>query len=216
MVYRFTEHKIVIASHNPGKVSEIKALLKPFNVDAVSASQMGLPEPIEDGDSFIANAEIKARATAKATNLPALADDSGLVVPSLGGDPGIYSARWGGPNKDFGLAMRTVWQRLEKRSPAAYFTCALSLCWPNTMDNPEHVENFEGHINGTLTWPPRGKRGFGYDPIFIPNGFKITFGEFDPDLKHAISHRAEAFNKLVETCFAQSPAAAKAAPMAEE
>lgn len=202
MAKRFQEPTLVIASHNPGKVREIDALLAPFGIEVVSAGALNLPEPIEDGDSFVANAEIKAREIAKAANLPALADDSGLVVPALGGDPGIYSARWAGPDKNFDLAMSKVWEKLDGGAPNAYFACVLSLCWPASGAAPEHVETFEGRVDGTLTWPPRGDKGFGYDPIFVPQGFDITFGEFDPDAKHAISHRADAFNKLVTACFA--------------
>jgi len=205
MARHFTEGKLVIASHNPGKVREIDDLLRPFGAEVISAGDLGLPEPIEDGDTFIANAEIKARAAVEASNLPALADDSGLVVPALDGQPGIYSARWAGPEKDFNLAMRTVWAELEKKAattqPAAYFACALSLCWPATEGSPMHLETFEGQVHGHLVWPPRGDKGFGYDPMFVPQGFEITFGEFDPDAKHAISHRADAFNKLVAACF---------------
>ncbi len=205
MARHFTEGKLVIASHNPGKVREIDDLLRPFGAEVISAGDLGLPEPVEDGDSFIANAEIKALAAAEAANLPALADDSGLVVPALDGQPGIYSARWAGPEKDFGLAIRTVWEELGKKGasdqPAAYFACALSLCWPAAEGSPLHLETFEGQVHGHLVWPPRGEKGFGYDPMFVPQGFEITFGEFEPDAKHAISHRADAFNKLVAACF---------------
>jgi XTP/dITP diphosphohydrolase len=209
MARHFTDGKLVIASHNPGKVREIDDLLRPFGAEVISAGDLGLPEPIEDGETFIANAEIKARAAAEAAGLPALADDSGLVVPALDGQPGIYSARWAGPDKDFGLAMRTVWEELqncgatgpEQQAPAAYFACALSLCWPATAAAAAHLETFEGQVHGHLVWPPRGERGFGYDPMFVPQGFDITFGEFEPGAKHAISHRADAFNKLVAACF---------------
>lgn len=202
MARHFTESKLVIASHNPGKVREIDALLAPFGAEVISAGALGLTEPVEDGDSFIANAEIKARAAAEAAGLPALADDSGLVVPALDGRPGIHSARWAGPDKDFTVAMEKVWRALDGGAPAAHFACALSLCWPAEAGRAAHIESFEGAVHGRLIWPPRGDRGFGYDPMFIPNGFEITFGEFDPEAKHAISHRAEAFNKLVAACFA--------------
>jgi len=192
--------RLVIASHNPGKVREIGALLGPYGVEPVSAGALGLPEPDETGTTFIANAELKARAAADLSGLPALADDSGLCVEALNGEPGIFSARWAGPAKDFGLAMRLVHQALAKAGPDAgsdaHFICALSLAWPDG-----HVESFEGRVDGTLVWPPRGDRGFGYDPMFQPFGHDITFGEMDPDAKHAMSHRADAFRKLVAALF---------------
>lgn len=197
MARTFTGGKLVIASHNPGKVREIGELLAPFGAEVISASELGLPEPVEDGDTFVANAEIKAIAAAKAANLPALADDSGLAVHALGGDPGIYSARWAGPDKDFSLAMKKVEEALEnKEDRSAHFACALTLCWPDG-----HMESFEGQVHGTMTWPPRGDKGFGYDPTFIADGMDITFAEMDPAAKHAISHRASAFKKLVAACF---------------
>jgi XTP/dITP diphosphohydrolase len=188
--------RLVIASHNPGKVVEIDALLAPFGVTAVSAAALGLPEPEETGDSFEANAALKAEAAAQASGLTALADDSGLVVPALGGAPGIYSARWAGPSKDFAAAMARVDRELGGRDPAAYFVAVLALAAPG-----EATALFRGEAHGRLTWPPRGTRGFGYDPIFIPEGGHETFGEIDPDAKHAISHRARAFAKLVAACF---------------
>ena len=192
--------RLVIASHNPGKVREIGALLGPYGVEPVSAGALGLPEPDETGTTFIANAELKARAAADLSGLPALADDSGLCVEALNGEPGIFSARWAGPAKDFGLAMRLVHQALAKAGPDAgsdaHFICALSLAWPDG-----HGESFEGRVDGTLVWPPRGDRGFGYDPMFQPFGHDITFGEMDPDAKHAMSHRADAFRKLVAALF---------------
>ena len=197
MVRHFEGGRLVIASHNPGKVREIGVLLQPFDADVVSAGALGLPEPVEDGDSFIANAVIKAKAAAEGSGLPALADDSGLAVTALNGDPGIYSARWAGPEKDFGLAMRKVEEALGDASDrSAHFVCALALAWPDG-----HVETFEGTVHGNLVWPPRGTRGFGYDPVFLPNGETEAFGEMDPDRKHAISHRADAFRKLVAGCF---------------
>ena len=205
MVRKFTEKKLVIASHNPGKVKEINDLLSQFGVEVVSAGELGLPEPIEDGDTFVANAELKARAAANGSKLPALADDSGLVVPLLDGDPGIYSARWAvnpaGSNKDFDYAMNKVRQAIEAtgekpEGQKAYFACALSLCWP---DN--YIETLEGTVHGSLTFPPRGAKGFGYDPIFVPINYQLTFGEMDQAEKHRISHRADAFNKLVSRCF---------------
>jgi non-canonical purine NTP pyrophosphatase (RdgB/HAM1 family) len=188
--------RLVIASHNPGKVEEISALLAPFQIVTVSAASLGLPEPEETGDSFEANAALKARAAAEAGQMPALADDSGLVVPALGGAPGIYSARWAGPSKDFGSAMARVRRELGDQAPSALFVAVLGLAWPNGA-----TELFRGEAEGTLTWPPRGNRGFGYDPMFIPLGHTRSFGEFDPAEKHRISHRARAFAKLVEAHF---------------
>lgn len=199
MARLFAEQKLVVASHNAGKVREIGDLLRPFNIETISAGDLNLPEPVEDGDSFVANAELKARAAAKASGLPALADDSGLVVHALGGDPGIYSARWAGPTKDFAIAMQKVEDALEHAEAtdrSAHFTCVLSLCWPDG-----HCESFEGQVHGVLVWPPRGDRGFGYDPVFIPEGGAQTFGEMDPVAKHAISHRADAFRQLLDACF---------------
>jgi len=203
MTRRFAGDRLVIATHNPGKLREIAALIAPFGVACVSAGSLGLPEPDETGLTFEDNAILKARAAADRAGLPALADDSGLVVPALGGDPGITSARWAGPDKDFAVAMRRVEARLTEEGLAgksdrrAFFVAALALAWPDG-----HVEVFRGEAHGTLVWPPRGGRGFGYDPMFLPNGGALTFGEMDPDAKHAISHRAEAFRKLVASCFA--------------
>ena len=194
--------KLVVASHNPGKLKEINELLGPYGVAAVSAGSLGLPEPEETGSTFEANAELKSEAAAKGSGLVALADDSGLCVDALGGDPGIYSARWAGPSKDFALAMRNVEEKLEARGATspdarkAHFVSVLSVAWPDG-----HVENFRGEVHGTLVWPPRGKRGFGYDPMFLPEGRSETFGEMDPDAKHEISHRAVAFRKLVDALF---------------
>ncbi|MBI1179325.1 MAG: RdgB/HAM1 family non-canonical purine NTP pyrophosphatase [Alphaproteobacteria bacterium] len=199
MARRFAGGRLVVASHNPGKVREIGALLAPFDVEAVSAGELNLPEPEETGTTFRANAELKALAAARGAALPALADDSGLCVAALDGDPGIYSARWAGPGKDFAVAMAKVHELLEASGSddrRAWFTCALSLAWPDG-----HVETFEGHVHGTLVWPPRGGRGFGYDPVFRADGHDITFGEMDPDAKHAISHRAAAFRQLIDACF---------------
>jgi XTP/dITP diphosphohydrolase len=199
MARRFPGGRLVVATHNPGKVREINDLLRPFGVDAVSAGDLGLSEPEETGASFRANAELKALAAAAASGLPALADDSGLSVAALGGEPGIYSARWAGPGKDFGIAMAKVHDLLRaggKDTSRAHFTCALSLAWPDG-----HVETFEGEVHGDLVWPPRGLHGFGYDPMFRADGYDITFGEMDPDAKHAISHRAVAFRQLIDACF---------------
>lgn len=197
MARRFEGGKLVIASHNPGKVREIQALLDPFGAEVISADDLGLPEPEETGDTFIANAELKAQAAAKESNLPALADDSGIVINGLNGDPGIYSARWGGPSKDFNRAMERVWSELNGiKDRSAHFTSALALCWPDG-----HVEIFEGHIQGTIVWPQRGDKGYGYDPIFQPDGYNQTFGELEHHIKYGISHRFQAFEKLVEACF---------------
>ena len=189
--------KLVIASHNLGKVDEIKELLTPFNVDVISAGDLGLPEPHEDGLTFVANAKIKALAATVASGLPALADDSGLAVHGLNNEPGIYSARWAGPKKDFSLAMKKVQKGLKNvDDKSAHFVCALALCWPDG-----HTESFEGKVFGHMIWPPRGNRGFGYDPTFVAKGMNISFAEMQPSAKHAISHRAKAFKKLVKACF---------------
>lgn len=201
----FAGTKLMLASHNPGKVREIADLLAPFGTEIISAGDLGLPEPVEDGDTFAANAEIKALAAARASELPALADDSGLCVTALGGDPGIFSARWAGETKDFNVAMQKVETALEKAGAAgnpdrgAHFICALTLAWPDG-----HVETFEGRIDGAMTWPMRGSLGFGYDPVFVPVGFDTTFGEMEPSAKHAMSHRARAFEKLVAACFVEN------------
>ena len=196
MPRRFTERKLVLASHNKGKAKEIVELLQPFAIEVISAGALGLPEPEETEDSFIGNAKLKALAATRAAGLPALADDSGLCVDSLGGAPGVYSARWAGPSKDFGDAMARVLQGVEGKPRGAHFVAALALAWPD-----DDCEVFEGKVFGTLADAPRGTRGFGYDPIFIPDGYAITFGEMDPDRKHRMSHRAVAFRLLVEGCF---------------
>jgi XTP/dITP diphosphohydrolase len=190
-----TLFRLVLASQNPGKVREIAALLAPWGVEVSSAAALGLPEPEETGSSYAENAVLKARAAAEAAGLPALADDSGLSVTALDGAPGIVSARWAGPERDFGVAMKRVEEALAERGSrdrSAAFICALALAEPGGA-----VEVFEGRIDGALTFPPRGDRGFGYDPIFIPAGETETFGEMDPARKHAMSHRARAFAKLV-------------------
>jgi XTP/dITP diphosphohydrolase len=187
--------KLVIASHNAGKVREIKALLGPYGIEPVSAADLDLPEPEETGTTFVANAELKAMQAADLSGLPALADDSGLCVDALNGDPGIFSARWAGERKDFGLAMRLVEDNLAKTPEAprdAHFVCALALAWPDG-----HVEWFEGRVEGTLVWPPRGDNGFGYDPMFLPDGQTLTFGEMAPEAKTPLTHRADAFRQLV-------------------
>jgi len=198
MVRRFTEKKLVIASHNKGKIVEIADLLAPYGIEVVSAGDLGLPEPEETENSFIGNAQLKALAAARAAKLPALADDSGMAVWALDGAPGIYSARWAGPDRDFDLAMQKVQTAVGNHPDRrADFICALSLAWPD-----DHVENFEGRIEGDLVWPKRGKNGFGYDPMFQPRGYDQTFGEMPAEKKHEMSHRALAFDLLVKACFA--------------
>ena len=193
----FTGGRLIVASHNQGKVREIRDLLAPFSADVISAGELDLPEPEETGTTFIANAELKAVAAATTAEAPALADDSGLCVDALGGDPGIYSARWAGPGKDFTVAMNRIQSELgDTPNTAAHFVCALSLAWPDG-----HVETFEGKVFGHLEFPARGEKGFGYDPIFVPDGHNITFAEMDPAAKHAMSHRADAFEQLVAACF---------------
>jgi len=195
---RLEPGKLVIASHNEGKVREITALLAPYGIEPVSAGSLGIPEPVESGTSFAANAELKARFSADLSGMVALADDSGLCVDALNGDPGVYTADWAdtATGRDWNLAMRKVEDALAAKGPEAgrdaHFVCVLSLCWPDG-----HVESFEGRAEGKLTWPPRGKMGFGYDPVFIPLGQTRTFAELDPEEKHAISHRADAFRRLV-------------------
>lgn len=197
MVRRFSETRLVIASHNAGKVREIADLLAPYSVEVVSAWKLGLDEPEETGETFRENAELKARAAALASGLPSLADDSGLAVTALGGDPGIRSARWAGPSRDFAHAMERVEREIgDTEDRRAQFVCALSLCWPDG-----HCETFEGRVEGVMVWPPRGDRGFGYDPAFLPDGSALTFGEMAPEAKHAISHRAHAFRQLIAACF---------------
>ncbi len=203
MVRRWRGGRLVIASHNPGKAREIADLLGPYDVEVVSAAALNLPEPEETGATFAANAELKAHAAARVSGLPALADDSGLAVAALEGAPGIYSARWAGPGKDFTLAMDRVERELTARKAKdrrAAFVCALTLAWPDGA-----AATFEGRIEGHLVWPPRGTRGFGYDPMFVPEGHDLTFGELNPAAKHAISHRARAFAKLVAAAFEAEP-----------
>ncbi|WP_394805204.1 RdgB/HAM1 family non-canonical purine NTP pyrophosphatase [Kordiimonas aquimaris] len=197
MARHFNGDKLIIASHNKGKVREIGELLAPFGVQTISAGDLDLPEPVEDGDSFIANAEIKALAAATAAGIPALSDDSGLEVAALDGAPGIYSARWAGPTKDFNVAMKAINEKIaDLADKTANFTCALTLAWPDG-----HMESFEGKVFGEITWPMRGEKGFGYDPVFIPNGYTKTFAEMDPADKHTMSHRADAFKQLINACF---------------
>ena len=205
--------RLVIATHNPGKLTEMRELLAPFGIAAVSAGEHGLPEPEETGTTFAQNARIKAAAGAAGSGLPAFADDSGLVVEALGGEPGIYSARWGGPQKDFAHAMRQVEARLQEAGAAtpaarrAHFVSALCVAWPDG-----HTEDFEAKVHGTLVWPPRGTLGFGYDPMFLPDGESRTFGEMSNDEKHGLpprgrglSHRARAFVLLAQACLGGTP-----------
>jgi len=200
---------VVIATHNPGKLREMRELLAPFGIEAQSAGELGLVEPKETGKTFAANARIKAMAAATATGGPAFADDSGLVVDALGGEPGIHSARWAGESKDFRAAMNRVQTLLVERGARtpdqrrAHFIAALCLAWPDG-----HVEEFEGRVDGTVVWPPRGDQGFGYDPLFMPDGFDRSFGQMSAEEKHGLppkgrglSHRARAFIKLAEACL---------------
>ncbi len=199
MARLFAGDRLVIASHNPGKVTEIADLLAPLGIEVVSAGELGLSEPIEDGATFVDNALLKARSAVRGSGLPALADDSGLAVTALDGAPGIYSARWAEtPNgRDFTVAMSRVQHELgDSADRSAAFICVLALAWPDG-----HTETFEGKIDGDIVWPPQGTRGFGYDPIFRAAGDKQTFGEIEPDRKHAISHRAVAFQKMLDACF---------------
>jgi XTP/dITP diphosphohydrolase len=194
---RLTPGRLVLATHNSGKVREIGDLLRPFGMEMVAAGDLGLPEPEETGTTFRANAELKALASATASGLPALADDSGLCVDALDGAPGVFSARWAGEGKDFNVAMERVHRAMAFGSPdTAYFICALSLAWPDG-----HVQTYEGRVDGRLVWPPRGVNGFGYDAMFVAGDMAQTFGEIEPTAKHAMSHRARAFEQLVAACF---------------
>lgn len=197
MTRRFAGGRLVIASHNQGKVREIGELLAPLGAEVISAASLGLPEPEETGVTFAENAALKARAAALASNLPALADDSGLVVPALGGAPGIQSARYAKEAGGFGPAMEKLWQSLpEGADRSAHFVCVLAIAWPD-----QHCDLYEGRVDGRLAWPVRGQNGFGFDPIFQPLGRELTFGEMEAEAKHAISHRAYAFAKLVLGAF---------------
>jgi XTP/dITP diphosphohydrolase len=192
--------KLVVASHNQGKLREIMELLAPFGINALGAAELALPEPEETGSSFAATAILKAEAAMQGSGLPSLADDSGLCVPALDNAPGIYSARWAGPAKDFRLAMRRVEDELrqtESHDTRAFFICVLALAAPRA-----ETQIFEGRVYGSLTFPARGDKGFGYDPIFVPEGFRMTFGEMAPAEKHAMSHRARAFAKFVASVIA--------------
>jgi XTP/dITP diphosphohydrolase len=201
---RFAGGRLVVATHNGGKLAEIATLMAPFPVEVVSAGALGLPEPAETEETFVGNARIKAHAAAAASGLPALADDSGIEVDALGGAPGVHTADWAalaGGGRDFRQAMRRTWAELERagaRLPrTARFRCTLVLAWPDG-----HDEVFEGAVGGQCVWPMRGDRGHGYDPMFQPDGFALTFGEMDPAEKNRISHRAAAFARLVDGCFA--------------
>ena len=205
MTRKYNDKVLVLATHNTGKVNEIKNLLNPLKIKSISARDLNIPEPIEDGLTFIENAEIKSRASARTSGFPALADDSGLVVPILDGDPGIYSARWAFDpiknTRNFSMAINKIEKTIQKKGEnisgqPAHFVCALSLCWPDG-----DVETVEGVVSGSLTFPPKGSNGFGYDPIFIPENHVLTFGQMTPKKKDLISHRTIAFKKLVEKCF---------------
>ncbi|GLR89375.1 RdgB/HAM1 family non-canonical purine NTP pyrophosphatase [Bradyrhizobium iriomotense] len=208
-MHRRITGKLIIATHNPGKLAEMRELLAPHGVEAVSAGELGLPEPEETGSDFRSNAAIKAIAAAKAAKLPSFADDSGIVVDALDGAPGIYSARWAGPKKDFAAAMAQIERLLQERGATApdrrraHFVSALCVAWPD-----DHLEEVEARVDGTLVWPPRGTAGFGYDPMFLPEGHARTFGEMESIEKHGLpplglglSHRARAFVKLAEICL---------------
>jgi XTP/dITP diphosphohydrolase len=208
-MHRRIEGRLVIATHNPGKLAEMRELLAPYGIEAISAGELGLGEPEETGKTFAANARIKAIAAAQAARLPAFADDSGLVVDSLDGAPGIYSARWAGPNKDINDAMARIERLLQERGAtapdkrSAHFVSALCVAWPD-----DHLEEVEARADGTLVWPPQGSAGFGYDPMFLPDGHARTFGEMTSVEKHGLpplglglSHRARAFVKLAEICL---------------
>ncbi|MBR0958569.1 RdgB/HAM1 family non-canonical purine NTP pyrophosphatase [Bradyrhizobium japonicum] len=208
-MHRRITDRLVVATHNPGKLAEMKELLAPYGIEAVSAGELGLDEPDETGNDFRSNAAIKAIAAAKATKLPSFADDSGIVVDALDGAPGIYSARWAGPTKDFNAAMAQIERLLQERGATsadrrrAHFVSALCVAWPDA-----HLEQVEARVDGTLVWPPRGTAGFGYDPMFLPDGHSRTFGEMESIEKHGLpplglglSHRARAFVKLAEICL---------------
>jgi XTP/dITP diphosphohydrolase len=189
--------RLVLASHNKGKLAELAGLLCPFRIEIISAGALGLPEPDETAPDFAGNARIKALAAAIATGLPAFSDDSGFCVAALGGEPGVLSARWGGPEKDFAKARTLVNERVGNAADRrAWFVAALCLAWPDG-----HTETFVGRVHGAMVWPPRGERGFGYDPMFLPESGTETFGEMDPDAKHAVSHRARAFSQVMKSCF---------------
>jgi XTP/dITP diphosphohydrolase len=189
--------RLVLASHNKGKLAELEDLLRPYRIEVVSAGALALPEPDETAPDFAGNARIKALAAATATGLPAFSDDSGFCSAALGGEPGVLSARWGGPEKDFAKAMALVNERVgDAPERRAWFVAALCLAWPDG-----HTETFVGRVDGTMVWPPRGEKGFGYDPMFVPEGSASTFGEMDPEAKHEVGHRARAFAQVIAACF---------------
>lgn len=197
--YRKIEHgsKLVVATHNAGKAQEIRSLLIPFQIQTYSASDLNLPEPEETGSSFCENAKIKALAATQKSGLPSLADDSGFCINALNGDPGIYSARWAGPNKDYSMAMRTMYEKLgESKDRSCYFISVLCLAFPDGV-----TFEFEGKIDGEFIWPARGQNGHGYDPIFQPKGYSVTFAEMTETEKNAISHRGLAFQQFIKNCF---------------
>ena len=199
MARLFGESRLVVASHNEGKVREIRDLLAPLGRSIISAKELELPEPEETGDTFVANALLKGHAAAAGSGITSLADDSGIEVAALKGDPGIYTARWAGPDRDFMVAMSRVNEAIgDTTDRRANFTAVLAMCWPDG-----HYETFEGKVFGTLVWPPRGAKGFGFDPMFVPDGYHLTFSEMDQALKHTISHRAVAFKKLMDACFSE-------------
>ena len=214
MARRLEPGRLVVASHNAGKVREIRDLVEPFGIETVSASELGLDEPEETGETYADNARLKAEAAARASGLVSLADDSGLSIDALGGAPGVHSARWAGEDRDFGRAMRNVEEALRQKGAltpddrTARFVCVLCLAWPDGPDGG-HVEMFKGDVPGWIVWPPRGDKGFGYDPIFLPDGYDETFGEMTADEKHgwrhgdshALSHRARAFKALAGMCL---------------
>ena len=194
-----TDERLVIASHNQGKLVEIRQLVEPLGYSVAGADELGLDEPEETGKTFTENAVLKARLAAEAAQMPALADDSGLEVTALGGSPGIYSARWAGPDRDFSVAMQRVSEALlmvESLDRSCRFVCALALAWPGG-----HHESFVGTVEGHVVWPPRGDKGFGYDPMFQPVGHELSFAEMEPEAKHAMSHRARAFSQLLNACL---------------
>ena len=195
----FEEKKLVIASHNKGKIKEIKELLKPLNIEILSAHELQISEPVEDGLTFEENALIKSKFVSKETGIPCISDDSGICFKDLNDEPGIYSARWSGESNNFDLAMLKIHKAIKKITTPnlkCSFFCSLSVCWPDQFD-----VTVSGSVDGTFTWPPRGQNGFGYDPIFTPIGFEKTYGELEPQFKHSISHRSIAFNKLINICF---------------
>lgn len=203
MSRQLLEDRLIVASHNDGKVREIAEMLKPWAVEVVSAAGLGLAEPEETETTYQGNAALKALAAAQVAGLPALADDSGFEVEAINNSPGLYSARWAGPDRDFSFAMKKVHEAVQASGQSdrrCRFVCALSLAWPDG-----HVETVEGRIEGEMVWPPRGEKGFGYDPMFQPLGHNLTFGEADPDWKHSVSHRAVAFADLIARCFASTP-----------